>query len=77
MGAIKTITIEQFRRWRAEARADFEGMGDTRPNLRRAHCHVCGKDLPAGNGIRYFELMTDFYRGSFRFVCSACEAASA
>jgi hypothetical protein len=69
-------TLEQFKKWRSLARADF-GMGDDRPNIKTAHCRVCGVVLPPGVGIRYHELMTDFYHGSDRFVCAACEAASA
>jgi len=67
------IDDETFRKWRVERRADFIEYGIEARNIRKAMCRVCGKTLGVGKGIRYIELMADFYRGSDRFVCQECE----
>jgi recombinational DNA repair protein (RecF pathway) len=70
-------SIEQFKKWRTENRADFTGTPlGIGPNIRRTHCRVCNQSILPGHGIRYHELMNDFYRGSDRFVCTACEVAT-
>jgi hypothetical protein len=68
------ITIQQFRKWREDRRADF--VEPTPPNSRRCKCRLCGVKIPAGAGRGYIELMSDFYRGSIRYLCGNCEAAT-
>lgn len=67
------IDDETFRKWREERRADFVEYGTEVRNLRKAKCRVCDRVLQKGEGVRYIELMSDFYRGSDRFVCVECE----
>jgi len=53
------LSVEQFRCWRRERRADFdEPVGS---NKRRAHCRLCGMVLEASEGVGYVELMSDFF----------------